>query len=163
MPDLPLSACLEKGAQKAMGKVGKGFFTFLPLLFADAFVEKGKAQSCSGEKMPPSSDIIALAEFTFTSQYIFPNYLIVLKGVLYFIPYQNPIPSHFNIAPYFLCMSDYLIGLIQGHAAEPNQPDPDRDRSGRPADDARVHPLRRPHVPAQIPGLKVDPFRNNVF
>ena len=60
-------------------------------------------------------------------------------------------------------MSDYLMGLIQGHAAEPDQPDPDRDRSGRPADDARVHPLRRPHVPPQVPGLKVDLFRNNVF
>ena len=56
-----------------------------------------------------------------------------------------------------------MNGLRQGHEAEPDQPDPDGDRSGRPADDARVHPLRRPHVPPQIPGLKVDLLRNHVF
>ena len=78
--------------------------------------------------------------------------------------YVKNVVLHASVMPfYFLCMSNYLMGLIQGHAAEPDQPDPDWDRSGRPAHDARVPPLRRPHVPAQIPGLKVDRFCNNVF
>ena len=49
------------------------------------------------------------------------------------------------------------MGQIQGHATKPDQPDPYWDRGGGPAHDARVHPLRRPHVLAQIPGLEV-PF-----
>ena len=64
MPDLPLSACLEKGGEKAMGKVGKDVFTFLPLLLAAAPTKSEKllaptksktllpqkAKSCSHEK-----------------------------------------------------------------------------------------------------------------
>ena len=52
MPDLPLSACLEKGGEKAMGKVGKDVFTFLPLLLAAAPTKSEKllprkAKNCS--------------------------------------------------------------------------------------------------------------------
>ena len=55
MPDLPLSACLEKGGEKAMGKVGKDVFTFLPLLLAAAPTKSEKllprkAKNCSHEK-----------------------------------------------------------------------------------------------------------------
>ena len=55
MPDLPLSACLEKGGEKAMGKVGKDVFTFLPLLLAAAAMKSEKllprkAKSCCHEK-----------------------------------------------------------------------------------------------------------------
>lgn len=74
--------------------------------------------------------------------------------------HQRPCP-HTQV----LCHPESLfeVVLIQGHEAEPDQPDPDGDRSGRPADDARVHPLRRPHVPPQIPGLKVDLLLKDVF
>ena len=70
-----------------------------------------------------------------------------------------------SLSPLVLYVRERLfeVVLIQGHEAEPDQPDPDGDRSGRPADDARVHPLRRPHVPPQIPGLKVDLLLKDVF
>ena len=58
----------------------------------------------------------------------------------------------------------HLMGQIQGHATKPDQPDPNWDRGGGPAHDARVHPLCRPHVLAQIPGLEVpDHFHNKMF
>ena len=62
----------------------------------------------------------------------------------------------------FLCKNSFGTGsdvvLTQGHAAEPNQHHPDRNRSGRPADDGRIYSLCRSHVPAQVPGIKVGPW-----
>ena len=62
----------------------------------------------------------------------------------------------------FLCKNSFWTGsdvvLTQGHAAEPNQHHPDRNRSGRPADDGRIYSLCRSHVPAQVPGIKVGPW-----
>ena len=56
MPDLPLSGCLEKGAQKAMGRVGRGFF---------AHISSSCLRRAPGNRKIASLDIIALLDFTF--------------------------------------------------------------------------------------------------
>ena len=51
----------------------------------------------------------------------------------------------------------------QGHEEEPYQPHPDRHRSGGCARDAGVRALRCAHVPTQVPGIQVSPWKSEVF